>query len=186
MSILLFKALHIIGFVAWFAGMFYLVRLFIYQVEALERSNAEQEVLVPQFQLMARRLNRIIIHPAMGFTLICGTMMLVLQPEYLKMGWIHFKLLLVVLLVAYQIFCGRIMKALEKGIARYNSTQLRMINEIPTLLLIAIVLLAVFKNLTNFIYLFLALLALGISFYFIIKWYKRYRLKQERKGSKFN
>ena len=175
MSLLLFKALHIIGFVAWFAGLFYLVRLFVYHIEAKDKPQPEQDILIRQYVVMEKRLFQIIVHPAMIFTVICGVTMLVLEPGYLKMGWMHLKLAFLVALIGYHFFCGKVIQKLEKGEMPYTSSQFRMLNEVPTLLLIPIVLLAVFKNLANVAYIFLTIIVLGISFYFIIKWYKKYR-----------
>ncbi|HUF36275.1 MAG TPA: CopD family protein [Gemmatimonadales bacterium] len=84
MAYLWLKAFHIVGVVAWFAGLFYLVRLFIYHVEAEERPEAERSVLQPQFALMERRLFRIITRPAMMITLLTAAGMLALQPGCLR------------------------------------------------------------------------------------------------------
>ena len=146
MAYLWLKAFHIVGVVAWFAGLFYLVRLFVYHVEAADRPETERAVLRPQFALMERRLYRIIARPAMVLTLATAAAMLALQPAWLRDWWLWLKAGLVAGLVAYHLLCGRIMTRLEVGAGGWTSRQLRALNELPTLFLIVIVLLAVFKN----------------------------------------
>ena len=87
MAYLWLKAFHIIGVVAWFAGLFYLVRLFVYHVEAAERPELERAVLQPQFALMERRLYRIITRPAMVLTLATAAGMRALQPAWRRDWW---------------------------------------------------------------------------------------------------
>jgi putative membrane protein len=146
MQFLSFKALHFIGFIAWFAGIFYLVRLFVYHAEAMSKSAVEQEILVKQYTLMERRLFGIITRPAMLITFVAGIAMLVLARGYLHEGWMHIKLTLVLFLAIYTEWCRVIIKKLATGIAPMSSMRFRMFNEVPTVLLIAIVLLAVFRN----------------------------------------
>ena len=102
MSILAFKALHIVGFVAWFAGLFYLVRLFVYHAEALEKPDPERSILVAQYAKMEQRLFGIITRPAMIITFVAGIAMLMINPDYLQEGWMHIKLTLVILLLLTQ------------------------------------------------------------------------------------
>ncbi|MGA1262533.1 MAG: protoporphyrinogen oxidase HemJ [Prochlorothrix sp.] len=146
MAYLWFKAFHIIGVVVWFAGLFYLVRLFIYHVEAEAQPEPAQSILKDQYLIMEKRLYNIITTPGMAVTVAMAIGLLVSQPDWLHNRWLHLKLSLVVLLVAYHFFCGRLMRQLEAGTCRWGSKQLRALNEAPTLLLVAIVLLAVFKD----------------------------------------
>lgn len=146
MAYLWFKAFHIIGVVVWFAGLFYLVRLFIYHVEAEAQPEPAQSILKDQYLIMEKRLYNIITTPGMAVTVTMAIGLLVSQPDWLHNRWLHLKLSLVVLLVAYHFFCGRLMRQLEAGTCRWGSKQLRALNEAPTLLLVAIVLLAVFKD----------------------------------------
>ncbi|HEX6668112.1 MAG TPA: CopD family protein, partial [Gemmatimonadales bacterium] len=95
MAYLWLKAFHIIGVVAWFAGLFYLVRLFVYHVEAAERPEPERAVLQPQFALMERRLYLIITQPAMLVTMLTAVGLLVLQPGWLRDWWLWAKVALV-------------------------------------------------------------------------------------------
>ncbi len=146
--LLLFKTLHIIGFVSWFAGLFYLVRLFIYQVEALARPEPERSILLQQLSLMAQRLYRIITTPAMGLTWLAGLSMIGWHGlSWLAQNqWLHIKLVLLVLLTAYHFSCGWLARALQQAQRPMSSLGLRLYNEVPTFLLIAIVSLAVFRH----------------------------------------
>lgn len=146
MAYLWLKALHIVGVVAWFAGLFYLVRLFVYHVEAEDRPQAERAVLQPQFTLMERRLFRIIARPAMVITLLSAAGLLALQPGWLRDWWLWAKSAMVGGLLLYHLLCGRILDRLPAGPGRWTGQRLRVLNEVPTLILIVVVLLVVFKN----------------------------------------
>lgn len=141
-----FKALHIIGVVVWFAGLFYLVRLFIYHVEAQTQPEPAQGILKAQYALMEKRLYNIITTPGMILTVAMAVGLLVLERAWLHDWWMHLKLTFVVLLLGYHVYCGRLLGQLEKGTCTWTSGQLRALNEAPTVLLFVIVLLAVFKN----------------------------------------
>lgn len=141
-----FKAFHIIGVVVWFAGLFYLVRLFIYHVEAQAEPEPAQSILKKQYELMEKRLYNIITTPGMVVTVAMAIGLLVLMPEYLRDGWMHIKLSLVAVLLGYHFYCGRLMRRLARNECQWSSRQLRALNEAPTLLLLVIVLLVVFKN----------------------------------------
>jgi len=141
-----FKAFHLIGIVVWFAGLFYLGRLFVYHVEANEQPEPASTILKNQYQIMEKRLYNIITTPGMVVTVAMAIGLLTTEPEVLKQGWLHIKLLFVVILIAYHFYCGRLLKQLAVGKCGWSSQQLRGLNEAPTVLLLAIVLLAVFKN----------------------------------------
>lgn len=141
-----FKAFHLIGVVVWFSGLFYLPRLFIYHVEANEQSEPAQTILKNQYQLMEKRLYNIITTPGMVVTVAMAVGLLSCEPEVLRDRWLHIKLLLVGGLVAYHFYCGRLMRQLARGECSWGSQQLRALNEAPTIVLVTIVLLAVFKN----------------------------------------
>ena len=139
MFYLLFRALHIIGFVAWFAGMFYIWRLFVYHAES------DSEDVKATLDVMAEKLHRIIMVPASVFTLVCGLGTLSFRPDLLTTSyWIYVKLLLVAGLFGWQHLANRYRKRL---LARENipSRRFRLMNEVPTLVLVAVVLLALFK-----------------------------------------
>ena len=141
-----FKAFHIIGIVVWFAGLFYLVRLFIYHVEANQEPEPARTILKNQYQIMEKRLYNIITTPGMLVTVAMAIGLLSTEPEVLKQGWLHFKLLCVALLLGYHHYCGRLMKKLAADECRWSGQQLRALNEAPTVMLVVIVMLAVFKN----------------------------------------
>jgi putative membrane protein len=141
-----FKAFHIVGIVVWFAGLFYLVRLFIYHVEANQEPEPARTILKNQYQIMEKRLYSIITTPGMLVTIAMAIGLLTTEPDVLKEGWLHVKLGFVVLLIGYHHYCKRLMKQLAEDKCKWNSQQLRALNEAPTVMLIVIVLLAVFKN----------------------------------------
>lgn len=141
-----FKALHLIGIVVWFAGLFYLVRLFVYHAEASEQPEPAQTILKKQYELMEKRLYNIITTPGMAVTVAMALGLIYTEPGILKSGWLHIKLSFVALLLIYHFYCGRIMRQLAKGECQWTGQQFRALNEAPTILLVIIVLLAVFKN----------------------------------------
>ena len=146
MAYLWFKAFHLIGIVVWFAGLFYLVRLFVYHAEASEQPEPAQTILKNQYQLMEKRLYNIITTPGMVVTVAMAIGLIYTEPGILKSGWLHLKLGLVAVLIGYHFYCGRIMKKLAQDECKWTGQQFRALNEAPTVLLVAIVLLAVFKN----------------------------------------
>ena len=141
-----FKTLHIVGVVVWFAGLFYLVRLFIYHVEAEEEESPVREAFKAQYAVMERRLANIITTPGLILTVTMAVGLLITQPSWLHQGWMHAKLGFVVLLVAYHLFCYRLMGQLQSGVCQWSGRQLRALNELPTLLLVLVVMLVVFKT----------------------------------------
>ena len=182
------KALHVIGFVSWFAGLFLLVRLFVYHTEAWERPEPEKGILSNQFATMEERVYRIILNPAMGITWIAGLVMIGLglfadaAPNYLKSGtpgWMHLKLLLVVLLTGYHHFCNRLRKKLAEGQSPYSAWQHRLLNEVPTLFLAAIVFTAVFGKAGRLNYLYLAL---GIGLFGLLVYRGAVAYRKRRAG----
>ncbi|NJO39346.1 MAG: protoporphyrinogen oxidase HemJ [Cyanobacteria bacterium CRU_2_1] len=146
MTYLWFKAFHIVGVVVWFAGLFYLVRLFVYHAEANEQPEPARTILQQQYQIMEKRLYRLITTPGMILTVTMAIAMLITAPDYLKQTWMHIKLSFVALLLIYDHLCLRWMKKLAAGEFKFTSQQFRWLNEVPTVLLVLIVLLAVFKN----------------------------------------
>jgi putative membrane protein len=139
------KAFHIIGVVAWFAGLFYIFRLFVYHVE-----NREKTDVIAVLEVMERRLYRAICWPAMIFTTAFGLALVSLNPAgYLQSTWFQIKLVGLVGLFGYHFYSGKVRKDLARGEYRLTSRQCRMINEAPTVLLILIVIMAVVKPLTN-------------------------------------
>ncbi|AZB73093.2 protoporphyrinogen oxidase HemJ [Synechococcus elongatus] len=141
-----FKAFHIVGVVVWFAGLFYLVRLFIYHVEANDKPEPARSILQEQYGLMEKRLLNIITTPGMLVTVSMAIALLITQPDYLQQGWMHAKLAFVAVLLGYHHYCVRLLKKLQAGTCQWTGQQLRALNEAPTLLLVLIVMLVIFKN----------------------------------------
>lgn len=138
------KAIHIIFIVTWFSGMFYIPRLFIYNAEANEKSGIEKEVLQKQFSIMMKRLWLGITWPSAILTLIFGTWMGLLYGSLPQ--WLMIKLGFVVGLYVYHFSLQKIYNLQMRGIFKYTSQQLRIWNEVATIFLIAIVMLAVVKQ----------------------------------------
>jgi len=137
---LVVKAFHIISLVAWFAGLFYLPRLFVYHAEANDKISLER------FKLMERRLYYGITWPAAVFTTGFGLLLLSYNFHYyLQVGWMHAKLALIIMLWIYHLYCGVFLKKFAHGINTRTAFFYRVFNEVPTVFLIAIVLLAVCK-----------------------------------------
>jgi putative membrane protein len=141
-----FKTLHIVGVVVWFAGLFYLVRLFIYHVEAAAQPAPIRLAFEQQFGLMEKRLANIIATPGMVVTVVAAAGLLLTNSSWLAQGWLHIKLAFVVALLVYHWFCYRLMTQLAQGKCKWGAKQLRALNELPTLLLLVVVMLVVFKN----------------------------------------
>jgi len=146
MNYLWFKAFHIIGVVVWFAGLFYLVRLFVYHVEAEEQPEPARTILKDQYALMEKRLYSLITTPGMVLTVAMAIALVAIAPDLLKQTWLHVKLTFVLLTVGYHFYCRRIMNQLAAGTCQWSGQQMRGLNEVPTVFLVLIVLLAVFKN----------------------------------------
>jgi putative membrane protein len=132
------KAFHIVFVVTWFAGLFYLPRLFVYHVVTTDA------VSVERFVVMEHRLFAIMTTGA-ALAVVFGMSMLVATPEYLQFGWLRAKLPLVGVLIGYHIWCRNLMLALRDGRNAHSQRWYRLFNEAPALLLIAIVILAVVK-----------------------------------------
>ncbi|BAU66223.1 CHP701-containing protein [Stanieria sp. NIES-3757] len=141
-----FKAFHLIGVVVWFAGLFYLVRLFVYHAEAYQEPEPARTILKKQYEIMEKRLYNIITTPGMLVTVAMAIGLISTEPAILKSSWLHIKLGLVLLLIGYHHYCKRIMKQLAKDECKWTGQQFRALNEAPTVMLVLIVLLAVFKN----------------------------------------
>lgn len=140
----LLKALHIISFVAWFAGLFYLGRMLVYHHDALANPTPnERDLLSKQFGMMAARVYKAICNPSMMLTWAFGLGMLALNTDYLQQPWMHVKLLLLVLLTGYHVYCKRLMLKLAAGERPLSSVGFRIANEVATVFLVAIALVAV-------------------------------------------
>jgi len=171
------KSLHLIFVITWFAGLFYIVRLFVYQIEATKKSSPEREILGDQFKIMAKRLWYIITWPSMILAIGFAIWLLALRPFYMADAWMQVKLGFVVVLIIYHIKCHRIFTELQQGVVRHSSNFMRLFNEGATLLLFAIVFLVVLKNAVNWIYGTLGIVLFSILLMLGYKFYKRLREK---------
>lgn len=173
------KALHIVGFVSWFAGLFYIVRLFVYHAEAAQLPQPERAILERQYVVMERRLWLAITVPAMVLTLVAGSALAYFYVRasegFRTLPWLHVKLTLVALLVVYHHVCGRIRRQLSAGTCTWNGNRLRQWNEVATLLLVAIVMIAVFKSLFSALWGLVGLVAFGVVLAVTIRLYRRKR-----------
>lgn len=175
MTFLYLKAIHIIFIVTWFAGLFYMPRLFVYMAEAHQKQEPEKSILLKQFRLMASRLWFGITWPSAIITLAIGTSMLMNQPHWLRFGFMHLKLALVLLLFGYHISLHFLLNHFKQDHVAYTSQQMRIWNEIATLFLIAIVFLIVLKNALSMVWGFIGLAMVTGLILLGIKIYKKIR-----------
>ena len=160
------------------AGLFYMVRLFIYHTAAQTKPEPDRTILSDQFEIMERKLWYIIATPSMYLVLAAGITMLFLAPGWLQQPWLHIKLAFVGGLVVYHFICQNKMNQMRKGIYTWTSTQLRIWNEVATIFLFAIVFLAVLKNAVSWIFGLLGLILLSLILMSAVKIYKYYRIKK--------
>ncbi len=177
MLYLYLKAIHIIFVVSWMAGLFYIVRLFIYHVEANDRTESERITLQRQFEIMQHKLWYIITTPAMAISVLAGIAMIWVNPVLLSMNWMLVKLAFVLGLLVYHFLCQNIMNKLKQGIFTWSSTQLRLWNELATIFLVAIVFTVILKSAVDWIYGLTGLVVFSAVIMSAVKIYKYYRLK---------
>lgn len=171
------KALHLIFVITWFAGLFYIPRLFIYHIEARQKTSPDKEILSEQLKLMTKRLWYIITWPSAVLATIFAIWLLVLQPGWLQQPWMHVKLLFVVLLIAYHLRNHWMFKKFQKDEINYTSNYMRIWNEGATLILFAVVFLVILKSSFNWIFGVLGIIVLGVLLMLGITLYKRIRKK---------
>lgn len=171
------KALHLIFVVTWFAGLFYIVRLFVYHAEAKLKPQPEQDILIKQYQLMQYRLWYIITWPSAVLASIFAFYLLYLNPFWLEQSWMHVKLAFVLLLYIYHLKCHQIFKQLQNNEVKYSSNFFRIWNEGATIILFAIVFLVILKNAINWIFGVIGIFVFSILIMLGFKLYKRIREK---------
>ncbi len=159
------------------AGLFYIVRLFIYHVEANDRTESERITLQRQFDVMQHKLWYIITTPAMAISVLAGIAMIWVNPVLLSMNWMLVKLAFVLGLLVYHFLCQNIMNKLKQGIFTWSSTQLRLWNELATIFLVAIVFTVILKSAVDWIYGLTGLVVFSAVIMSAVKVYKYYRLK---------
>ncbi|WP_317897219.1 CopD family protein [Aurantibacillus circumpalustris] len=173
------KALHIIFVVCWFAALFYIVRLFIYTAEAQKKDDIAKPILTEQLLIMQTKLWYIIGWPSLFGTYIFGFWMLWENPSYLEFSWMWLKLIAVGVLTVYHFGCQRILSQQKKGLFRLSSLKLRLLNELATVLLVAIVFLVVVKSTSGLFVGLLGLLGFAATLMIGVLIYKKSR-KQDK------
>lgn len=156
------KSLHIIFMVCWFAGLFYIVRLFVYLAELEQKPKEERLILSKQLNLMTKRLWYIITWPSAVLTILFGLKLLVMNSLLLKEPWMHVKLSFIILLCLYHLWCGYIRKQFDSSLNPLSSKRYRLLNELPTIVLISVVFLAVTKSTAILIPVLLTVLCFGL------------------------
>lgn len=171
------KALHLIFVITWFAGLFYIPRLFIYHIEATDKPSPDKEILSDQLKLMTKRLWYIITWPSAVLCTIFAIWLLILMPAWLDQPWMHIKLFFVVLLFAYHWKTHLIYLQLQRDEIKYTSNFMRIWNEGATLVLFAVTFLVILKGTFNWIFGLVGLIVLGFLLMLGIRLYKRIRDK---------
>ena len=159
--------------ITWFAGLFYIPRLFIYHVEGLKKPKNEATILTKQFKIMERRLWYIITWPSAILTILFAAWLLILMPEWLTQPWMHLKLFFVALLLAYHMKTHKMFLNFQNDRVTYSSMYLRIWNEGATLLLFAIVFLVILKDSLHWIPGVLGFLGLAVVLFFGIRLFKK-------------
>lgn len=175
----IYKSLHIIFVTTWFAGLFYIVRLFIYHTEAQDRPPIEREILSNQFKIMEKRLWYAITWPSAVLTPIFGAGLLYVYFPLTGHPWLMAKLGLVFLLYLYHFSCGHILKKLKNNHFDYTSFQLRLWNEVPTIFLFSIVFLVILQDTLEASQSVAALLILIFILAFAVRLYKKFRQRSK-------
>ena len=179
MDYLYVKALHLIFVITWFAGLFYMVRLFIYHTEADKKIPPAKEILQTQYKLMEKRLWYIITWPSAVLASFFAFWLLYKNPSFFQQPWMHVKLSFVFALYFYHVGCHKIFKQLQRNEIKYSSFKLRIWNEVATILLFAIVFLVVLQSAINWIWGVVGIILFGILMMLGIKLYKSIRAKKD-------
>lgn len=177
MTYLYIKSLHIIFVTTWFAGLFYIIRLFIYYKEAEEKEEPAKSILLKQYSLMCKRLWYIITWPSAVLATIFAVWLLILQPFWLEANWMIIKLGFVASLFAYHWSCQMMYNQIANGYLKYSSFSLRIWNEVATIILFACVFLVVLKTTLGWIFGVVGIVGVSILLMLGIKLYKNIRAK---------
>ncbi len=170
------KALHLIFMVTWFAGLFYIVRLFIYHREAIDHPEPAKSILTSQFALMEKRLWYAITWPSAVLCTVFGVSMLVMEPLLLQLDYMHLKLGFVAALIVYHVATHSVFKRFQRNESTLpSSIRLRFYNELPTVFLIAVIFIIIKKDSFSWISGLAGILGVAILLTVAIKWYQRLR-----------
>jgi putative membrane protein len=171
------KSLHLIFVITWFAGLFYIPRLFVYQIEAYHKPSPDKEILGKQLKLMAKRLWYIITWPSAILSTIFGIWVLLYRLPWLEEPWMLVKLGFVVLLIIYHLKTHQYYKQLQRDEVKKSSSYMRIWNEGATFILFAVVFLIILKNALNWIFGIIGMIVLGVLIILGFKVYKNIRNK---------
>ena len=173
------KALHLIFVITWFAGLFYIPRLFIYIIEAQKKSELEKNILTTQLNLMSKRLWYIITWPSAILAIFFALLLIIIVPVWLTQEWMVVKLIFVGLLLIYHFKTHSMYINIMNGNFKYSSTFMRFWNEGATLILFSIVFLVSVKNSFNWIFGVLGIIGLGLLLVLGIRFYKKFNKKND-------
>jgi putative membrane protein len=171
------KSLHLIFVITWFAGLFYIPRLFVYQIEAFHKPSPEKEILGKQLKLMSKRLWFIITWPSAILATLFAVWLMILMPAWFQQGWMHVKLAFVLLLFIYHYKTHIYYKQLQNDEVKITSSFMRIWNEGATFILFAVVFLVILKSSINWIFGVVGIVVLGILIMLGFKLYKNIRDK---------
>ena len=169
------KSFLLIFVITWFAGLFYIVRLFVYHIEANGKPSPEKEILTKQYKLMAYRLWYIITWPSAVLATVFAITLLCIMPEWLQQGWMHVKLTFVLLLILYHLKCHQIFLQLQRDEIKHTTNFMRLWNEGATFILFAVVFLVILKSAINWVFGVIGIFVLAILLMLGYKLYKRIR-----------
>lgn len=172
------KALHLIFVITWFAGLFYIPRLFIYQIESAYKPKPDREILGKLLKLMAWRLWYIITWPSMILATLFAVWLMILMPSLFNENWMIIKLVFVALLYVYHFKTHRMFLELQQDKVRYTSGFMRIWNEGATIILFAVVFLVILRSGIDWVFGLVGLLVLILLIMLGIKLYKRHREKK--------
>lgn len=171
------KSFHLIFVITWFAGLFYIPRLFVYQIEAFHKPSPDKEILGKQLKLMAKRLWFIITWPSAILATIFAIWLLILQPAWLEQDWMHVKIVFVILLIIYHLKTHQYFNQLQNDVVKKTSSFMRIWNEGATFILFAVVFLVILKSSLDWIYGVVGMIVLGVLIMLGFNIYKRIREK---------
>lgn len=174
---LYFKALHLIFVVTWFAGLFYIPRLFVYHIEAAQKQEPDASILTKQLKLMTMRLWYIITWPSAILASLFAIALLLIMPAWLEQDWMLVKLGFVFLLYIYHYKCHLMFKSFQKDRITWTSNGMRLFNEGATIILFAVIFLVILRNAIDWIYGVIGIVLFSVILMLGYKMYKRIREK---------
>jgi putative membrane protein len=174
------KSLHLIFVITWFAGLFYIVRLFVYQIEANNKPSPEKEILQKQYKIMTYRLWYIITWPSAVLASFFAFSLLYLNPGLIRLDYMQVKFGFVFVLYLYHYKCHKIYQELQNDEVKYTTNFMRLWNEGATIILFAVVFIIILRNAMNWIYGVIGIMLFSILIMLGFKFYKRIR---ERKSN---